>query len=292
MNASDIASMFEELFGEMGLGGIFGGRGRSAGGARRGFDLETLIEVSLEEVLTGTKRQVQFTRQDLCDACEGSGAKPGTTPQVCTTCGGQGRVALRQGFFQMVRTCPACGGQGRVVADKCPTCRGSGRRPKERTLQVKVPAGIGDGNVIRIPGEGEPGQRGGPRGDLHAAVQVAGHKLFERHGDDLVLRMPVSFTQAALGAQVRVPTLDGEADVILDRGTQHGQTKVLRGQGLPNLRTGRRGDMVVQCLIEIPRKLTSRQEELLREFAGTEDQNVMPQSRGFWEKIKGMIGGE
>ena len=292
MDAGDIASMFEELFGDMGFGSFFGGRGRSASGARRGFDLETAIEIDLEEVLSGTTREVGFTRQDTCDACSGTGAKPGSTPEVCSTCAGQGRVALRQGFFQMVRTCPACGGEGRVVRDKCPSCRGSGRQPRERRLQVKVPPGVSDGNVIRIGGEGEPGQRNGPRGDLHVVVQVKPHKLFERHNDDLVLRMPVSFTQAALGGKVRVPTLDGQADLVIDRGTQHGQTKVLRGQGLPNLRSGRRGDLVVQVLVEIPKKLTSRQEALLREFAATEDYDVMPQSQGFWDKIKTVLGGD
>jgi molecular chaperone DnaJ len=292
MDPNDIASMFEDLFGDLGFGSFFGGRSRGRGGSRRGFDLETSIEVALKDVLTGTSTQVQFTRQDLCEKCGGSGAKPGTSPQVCGTCGGQGRVAMRQGFFQMVRTCPTCEGQGKVVRDRCTECRGTGRSPRARTLEIKVPPGIGDGNVIRIAGEGEPGQQGGPRGDLHVVVRVKPHKLFERHGDDLVMRTPITFSQAALGARLRVPTLDDEAELVIDSGTQHGQTRALAGHGLPNLRTGRRGDLIVQMLIEIPKKLTAKQESLLREFAATEDYDVLPQSKGFWDKVKGMIGGE
>jgi len=291
MDAADISSLFEELFGDLGFSGIFGGR-RSRGGARRGYDLETVIEIDLVDVATGTEQEVQFTRQDHCETCSGSGAKPGTEPIVCVTCGGQGQVAMRQGFFQMVRPCPECSGAGRIVKDKCLDCTGTGRTPKQRVLTVKVPAGIHDGQVIRVPSEGEPGAQGGPRGDLHVLVRVASHNLFERHGDDLVIRMPISFTQAALGAQVDVPTLTGQTELNVKRGTQHGQTFTLKGEGLPNLRSGRPGDLVVQALIEIPAKLTDQQEKLLREFAETENHDVLPHSRGFWEKIKHYIGGD
>lgn len=294
MNAGDIFSMFEDLFGDIGLGDIFGrGRGGGRGGnrSRRGYDLETAVSVTLDEVLSGGKQQVEFTRQDICETCNGTGAKPGTSPQTCSTCGGQGQVAMRQGFFQMVQPCPACQGAGTIIEHKCSDCRGSGRRPKRRVLEVHVPPGIQDGQVIRVPGEGEPGTRGGPHGDLHVLVRVKEHELFLRDGDHLILHMPISFSQAALGATVEVPTLDGSDQLTLPHGTQNGETFTLRGHGLPNLRSGNPGNLIVQVLVEIPKKLTDRQEELLREFAETENHEVMPHSRGFWDKIKQYIAG-
>jgi molecular chaperone DnaJ len=292
MNSGDIFSMFEDMLGDMGFGGAFGGGGRrQQAGPQRGYDLETEIDIELADVATGATRTVEFTRQDLCEKCEGSGAKPGTKPQKCATCGGRGQVAMRQGPFQMVRACPACGGAGAIITDKCPDCAGSGRAPQDRKIDIKVPPGVADGNIIRVTGEGEPGVRGGPRGDLHVVVHVAAHTLFERNGDDLVMHMPVSFTQASLGAIVRVPTLDKPTDLAIEPATQHGKTYTLRGKGLPNLRSGRAGDLVVQVLVEIPNKLTPRQEELLREFAATENHEVLPHSQGFLDKIKKNILG-
>ncbi len=294
MNANDIFSMFEDIFGDMGLGGIFGGGGRRGGGnrPRRGYDLETEVEINLTDVIEGVNREVEFTRQDICEVCGGTGAKPGTTPEICSTCGGSGQVAVRQGFFQMVRPCPACNGQGQIIKEPCPACNGSTRSPKKRVIDVKIPAGIHDGQVIRVNGEGEPGTKGGPRGDLHVVVRMMPHELFRRNEDDLVLAMPISFTQAALGATVEVATLNGKHELTIPRGTQHGQTFTIAGQGTPNLRSKRRGDLIVQCFIEIPNRLTERQAELLTEFAETEDKNVMPHSRGFWDKIKDYIAGQ
>lgn len=290
MNATDIFSMFEDLFGD--LGGAFGGR-RGGGGPRahRGYDLETEIDITLDDVLAGATREVEFTRQDICETCEGSGAKPGTEPVVCSTCGGQGRVAIRQGFFQMVRTCPECQGTGKIIVDKCTDCHGSGRRPKQRKIEVKTPPGIHDGQVIRVPGEGEPGSPGAPRGDLHVVVNIKPHQIFERDGNDLVLTMPIGFSQAALGGKVKVPTLTDQREMTISKGTQHGQTFRLSGEGLPDLRSGRRGDLVVRVTIEIPRKLTEKQEQLLRDFAETEDHNVLPHSKGFWDKMKEYLAG-
>ncbi len=285
MDAADIFSMFEDIFGDLGGGRARGGR---RGRAQRGYDLETQTEVTLEEVATGVEREIEFTRQDLCETCGGNGAKPGTEPVTCITCAGTGQVSQSGfgGMFRMVTTCQACAGQGKVYREKCPGCGGSGRMPRERKLKVRIPPGIHSGQAVRIVGEGEPGAMGGPRGDLHVVVRVADHKVFQREDDHLILRMPVSFTQLALGAQVNVPTLSGESQVTIRPGTQHGEVFRLPGKGLPNLRSGRMGDLVVLLMIEIPKKLTAEQEKLLREFAQTEDHSVMPESRGFWERIK------
>lgn len=287
MSAHDIFSMFEDLFS--------GGGGRRAGGGgrrgpTRGYDLETQIEIELKDVLHGIEREIEFTRQDICETCEGSGAKPGSEKITCPTCQGHGQVTQVGGMFRISRTCPQCGGAGQIVKEKCADCGGNGRQPKRRVLNVKIPPGIHEGQAVRIPGEGEPGQMNGPRGDLHVVVRVAEHKLFSREQDHLVLKMPVSFTQAALGATVKVPTLDGDADLKIEPGTQHGEMFRVQGQGLPNLRTGRRGDLVVMLLVEIPKQLSERQRELLTEFAELENVDVMPHSHRFWDKIKDYLG--
>ncbi|MDX1681482.1 MAG: molecular chaperone DnaJ, partial [Phycisphaeraceae bacterium] len=250
MDAGDIFSMFEDIFG--GGGGPFGGGRRR--GSRRGPSLETEIEITLEQVAEGTEKEISFTRQDLCSTCEGNGAAPGSEPTACVTCGGAGRVQRGGGMFRMVTTCPACNGQGEVYKDKCNDCGGSGRAPLDRKLEVKIPAGIHDGQAVRVPGEGEPGAEGGLRGDLHVVVRVADHDVFERDGDDLVLHLPISFTQASLGAEVDVPTLDGKRTLTIDPATQYGETFRLKEMGLPSLRTGRPGDLVVIAMIEIPHK--------------------------------------
>lgn len=285
MDVGDIFSMFEDIFGG-GFGG--GGRGRGRSHGQRGYDLETQTQISLEDVLHGTEREIEFTRQDLCETCQGTGAKPGSKPATCQTCGGAGQVAQAGfgGMFRMVTACPHCHGTGQIIKDKCPTCRGSGRQPKKRVLNVKIPPGIHSGQAIRVPSEGEPGTGGALRGDLHVVVQVEAHDLFERDEDNLVLRMPVSFTQAALGATVTVPTLEGEHDLTIKAGTQHGSLFRVKDQGLPNLRSGHRGDLIVVLAIEVPKKLSGEQERLLREFAQTEHQQVLPENEGFWEKIK------
>ena len=285
MNSEDIMSMFGDLFGD-----FFGGGGRrqrrSHAGPQRGYDLETDIEITLADAAQGTTSTVDFTRQDLCNTCQGTGAKPGSTPDTCVQCGGQGQVGVRQGFFQMVRTCPHCNGSGQIITDKCETCNSSGRQPKKRSIEVKVPAGVADGNVIRVQGEGEPGSKGGPHGDLHVIIRVKPHPLFQRNRDNLTIQIPISFTQAALGATLEVPTLDESSELQIPSGTQHGQTFTIRSAGMPNLRTGIKGDIIIRVVIEIPKKLTEEQETLLRDFAKTEDHDVMPHSSGFWSKVK------
>ncbi len=286
MDVGDIFSMFNDIFGES-----FGGGRRRGRGPSRGYSLETQVEVSLEEVARGVEKEVTFTRQDVCETCAGSGAAKGSRPVACDTCGGAGQVSQTGfgGMFRMVSTCPACGGAGTVNRDPCKTCRGSGRQPRRRTISVKIPPGIHDGQAIRVPGEGEPGDRGGSRGDLHVVVRVKPHELFTREADHLILRMPISFTQAALGATVRVPTLNGEQELTIKPGTQHGELVTLRGHGLPNLRNGHRGDLAVLLEIEVPKRLTGEQERLLREFAETEDRDVMPQTKSFWDKIRSYL---
>ena len=297
MDPNDIFSMFEEIFGGS-VGGGGGGRGRQRG-VPRGYDLETEVSLGFEEVLNGAEREVEFTRLDVCETCTGSGAKPGTTPETCQQCGGQGRVqqAGLGGMFRMVVACPVCRGRGTIVKDKCPTCSGRGRTPKKRKLTVKIPKGIHDGQAVRVQGEGEPppvdasATGAGARGDLHVVVRVKEHEVFEREGDHLILEMPVSFSQAALGAEVEVPTLIERKPMTIPRGTQHGTIFRVSGEGLPNLRTQNRGDLVVVTKLEIPKKLSDKQEKLLRDFAETEDHTVLPESHGFLKKIKDFLGG-
>ena len=279
MGFGDIFSMFEDIFGFSAGGGHHG----------RGYDLETAVELTLEEVATGVDKALEFERQDFCDACGGSGAKPGTSPQRCNTCGGYGQVQTGGGFFRMVRTCPACRGKGTHVEDPCPTCRGGGRMRKKRLLTVHVAPGVHDGQVVRLRGEGEPGEDGG-RGDLHCYVSVKEHPFLTRDGNDLACVVPITFTQAALGATVEAPTLAGKEKLEVPAGTQYGQSVRLRHRGLPDVRSGKRGDQVVQFFIEVPRKLSRQQEELLRQFAGAEDIEVSPARKGFFEKLKKYFG--
>jgi molecular chaperone DnaJ len=299
MNVHDIFSMFEDIFAGLGGGGPGGrGRQRGGGGVARGYDLETEVVLTLEEVLSGVERDVEFTRLDVCEKCTGTGAKPGSKPVKCATCGGQGRVqhAGLGGMFRMVTACPSCGGRGQVIREICETCRGKGRVPKKRKLAVRVPPGISEGQAVRVQGEGEPppmeaspaGE--GVRGDLHVVVRVKEHTLFQREGDHLILEMPISFTQAALGAEIEVPTLGGGHKATIPRGTQHGSIVRIAGAGLPNLRSGRRGDLVLGLRVEIPTRMTQAQEKLLRQFAETEDERVLPESQGFVRKIKDWLG--
>lgn len=298
MNVQDIFSMFNDIFGG-GAGGFGGGGGGRSRGVARGYDLETEVSVSLVDVLKGCERQVEFTRLDLCDTCAGTGAKPGSKPINCPTCGGQGKVQQTGlgGMFRMVTSCPNCGGRGKVVKDICDSCRGKGRVPRARKLVVKIPPGISSAQAVRVQGEGEPpppevspsGE--GVRGDLHVVVRVEEHEMFVREGDHLTLEMPIPFTQAALGAEVRVPTLEGQATLRIPKGTQHGATFRIDAQGLPNLRSGRRGDLIVAVRVEIPKRLSSKQEKLLRDFAASENQEVLPESQGFMRKMRDWLGG-
>jgi molecular chaperone DnaJ len=294
MDVGDIFSMFDDIFG----GGFSGRRGGGARSSRqpaaRGFDLETQVELTLSEVATGVEKTIEFEKQDLCETCRGTGSKPGVDPVVCVQCGGQGRVA-QQGFggmFRMVTTCPNCRGRGTVIREHCPSCGGSGRQMKKRVVTVKIPAGVHEGQAVRITGEGEPGENGAPPGDLHCYIAVKQHPFFSRHNNDLVCQVPITFTQAALGAKIDVPTLQGPQQVDIPSGTQHGEVFKLKGRGLPDIRTYRNGDELVQVLIEVPKKLNDKQKQLLRDFAALEDQTHLPQRKGFLKKFTEMFTGE
>jgi molecular chaperone DnaJ len=296
MNVEEIFDMFNDIFG--GFGGQRG-RSRTRGGVPRGYDLETEVEVTLEEVLTGAQRDVEFKRLDVCEPCAGSGAKPGTKPMACATCGGQGQVAHAGlgGMFRMVTACPHCRGRGTVVAEKCASCRGAGRISVRRKLSVKIPAGIHDGQAVRVAGEGEPPppeinhEGRGIRGDLHVVVRVRDHAHFERDGDDLLTIVPTAFSQAALGATIDVPTLTATAGLEIPAGTQHGAMFRIAGEGLPNLRTGKRGDLVAIVQLVVPRRLNEEQRRLLADYARTEKLDVKIESPSLWEKIRGAVKG-
>jgi len=278
----DIFSFFGQDF--FGLGDLFGGFAGGRAGPRPGQSLRVLIDVKLEEVLKGVTRTVQMKRRELCEKCGGSGSASGRR-ETCRTCRGQGRVQHGGGFFRVVTDCPACGGAGSTIADPCKECHSQRFVIRQRTIEMQIPAGIEDGQRIRYGGQGDAGEPRGPRGDLFAEIRIEPHPFFERHGRDLLCQVPVSFTQAALGAQVEVPTLEGKEPMAVTRGTQSGDLYRLRGKGLPELDGRGRGDLLVQMVVEIPKKLTSHQEELLREFTQTEHKGVLPQRESFLEKL-------
>jgi molecular chaperone DnaJ len=291
-SAEDIFGAFGDIFGEGGLGSIFGDvfGFRSRGGPRRGPSLQMRVVLTFDEMARGTEKTVLLRRREICDVCAGSGAKPGTEPVTCATCGGHGEVRQSQGFFSIRTACPRCGGAGQLVAEPCPECRGEGRVLKGTELTVKIPAGIEDGTRLKIAGEGEQGDTGGSRGDLLVLVSVEDHDIFERHGRDLLCELPIGMAQAALGTSVPVPTLEGSKSLKVPRGTQSGDIRTMAGLGLPDVRGYGRGDLHVRLVVEIPKKLNKRQEELLRELADTEEQNVSPRRKSFLERAKEYFG--
>jgi len=286
----DIGSIFEDIFGfDDFFADIFGARRPRAtrrAGPARGYDLETSVELTLNDIANGTEKMIEFTRQDTCSQCDGSGSAKGSQPSRCHICGGSGQVARGGGFFQMVSTCPQCRGSGQVITNPCKKCKGTGRVPRKRTVNIKLPAGVHEGQGVRVAGEGEPGRTGGPYGDLYCYVRIKPHEFLQRDGNDLIAVVPISFTQAALGATIDVPSLDGTRQLKIPPSTQYGSIFRIRDQGLPDMRTGRTGDQLVQITIETPTKLNAQQEELLREFAKTENTTVSPKAKNFFEKLK------
>ena len=285
--AGSMSDIFEDIFGEM-MGGARG-RGSARG---RGADLRYNMEISLEEAYTGKTAEIEVPTQVTCDNCEGSGAKPGSSPSRCTTCGGAGRVRAAQGFFSIERTCPTCQGRGEVITDPCSQCRGQGTVVQEKSLSVDVPAGIEDGTRIRIAGEGEAGARGAPSGDLYIFMSVAPHEFFQRDGADIFCRVPLSMTTAALGGQFEVGTIDGGTTrVKVPEGTQSGKQFRLRSKGMPVLRSSQTGDMYIQVAVETPQKLSARQRELLQEFEQEAEAHNSPESTGFFSRMKTFFDG-
>ncbi len=258
---------FAEAFGDI-FGDIFNGGRRGGGGQQvyRGSDLSDAMENSLEEAANGKDAQIRIPSWDSCDTCKGSGAKPGTSAKTCGTCNGSGTVHMRQGFFSIQQTCPHCHGSGKVIPEPCTTCNGAGKLKRQKTLEVKIPAGINEGMRIRSAGNGEPGTNGGPAGDLYIEIRIKEHDIFERDGDDLHCTVPVSFTTVALGGSIEVPTLAGKAEIELPEGTQHGKTFRLRGKGIKGLRSSYPGDLYAHVQVETPVKLTEHQRKLLKEL--------------------------
>jgi len=293
MRWQDIGSIFEDISGfDDFFGDIFGIRNRRARrtGPTRGYDLETSVDLTLNDIAKGTEKTIEFTRQDLCPECTGSGSVGGTPPGRCPTCSGTGQVTRGGGFFQMVSACPQCRGSGQVITNPCKKCKGTGKVPKKRIVNVKIPAGVHEGQGIRIANEGEPGRGGGPRGDLYCYVRIKPHEFLQRNGNNLIAVVPISFTQAALGTTIDVPSLNGTRKLKIPPGTQYGSIFRINGQGLPDIRSRRTGDELVQITIETPAKLNAKQQELLREFAETENKTVSPQSKRFFEKLKKHFG--
>jgi len=280
-DVGDIFDAFGDLFETFG----FGGTRRSRRG-RQGASLRTAATISLLEASQGCSRTLTVDRRELCGNCTGSGARPGTEPQDCDYCGGHGQVVQSQGFFRVQTTCPACRGEGKVVRDRCPECRGTGREEKPVQLDVKVPAGVDTGMQLCLRGEGEPGSRGGPRGDLYVDIRVEDHPLFERDGVHLNCSVPITYSQAALGAELEVPLLEGRHTLTIPPGTQPDGVFRLRGMGMPDPHGRGRGDLFMQVQVEVPQKLSERQEELIRELADLENTHVSPHRKTFFDKVK------
>ncbi|MBU0594431.1 MAG: molecular chaperone DnaJ [Gammaproteobacteria bacterium] len=286
---------FADAFGDI-FGDIFGGGGGGRGGRSnvyRGADLRYNLEISLEDAARGAETKIRIPTMENCDTCKGSGAKPGTQPTTCTTCGGHGQVRMQQGFFSIQQTCPRCHGSGKMVQSPCGTCQGSGRVKQHKTLVVKIPSGVDEGDRIRLSGEGEDGVNGGPPGDLYVVIQIKAHGVFQRDHDDLHCEMPISFTVAALGGEIDIPTLDGHAKIKIPAETQSGKVFRLRGKGIKGVRSQHHGDLMCHVIVETPVSLTERQKELLREL---EDLNLAdgdrhnPRAKSWMDKVKAFFG--
>jgi molecular chaperone DnaJ len=276
---------FEDILGDL-FGDIFGTRNSRRGGPQRGSDLRYDLEIALEQAAAGFKTQITIPRLENCETCNGTGAAPGTSPVLCTICGGAGQVRFQQGFFSVSRTCHQCRGTGRMITSFCKSCHGQGRIEKEQQLEIKIPAGVDTGARLRLAGEGEAGTNGGPSGDLYVVIHVKEHELFERQGNNLYVNVPVTFTQAALGAEIKVPTLDGEETLTIPEGTQTGSIFRIKGKGIVSLQGQGRGDLFVVTTILTPTRLTREQKRLLEEFASIEERLNQGTARSFGSKVK------
>jgi molecular chaperone DnaJ len=290
--AEAFGDIFGDIFGQAAAGGGGGGqRGGPRGGPQvyRGADLRYSMEITLEQAAHGYETQIRVPSWTTCDICHGNGAKPGTKPEVCPTCGGSGAVRMSQGFFSIQQTCPKCHGSGSYIPEPCVNCHGAGKVKQTKTLEVKIPAGIDDGMRIRSAGNGEPGLNGGPSGDLFVEIHIKQHSVFERDGDDLHCQMPIAFTTAALGGEIEVPTLSGRVTFPVPEGTQSGRTFRLRGKGIKGVRASVPGDLYVHVVVETPVKLTDPQRDLLKQFEKSLTEGGArhsPQSKGWFDRVK------
>ncbi len=281
-------SGFEDIVGDI-FGEFFGGGGRQRGRSR-GDDLRYNLTLKFEEAVNGTEKKIKIPRHGTCETCHGSGAKPGTSPQTCPTCRGRGQVSFQQGFFSVARTCSHCHGQGTVIKDPCASCGGAGRVRKMHTLSVKIPPGVDNGSRLKLRGEGESAPRSGVPGDLYVVIQVEPHPIFIRENLDIICDVPISIVQAALGAEIDVPTLDGKVKMKIPSGTQSGKVFRMKGKGIKDVQGFQQGDQHVRVNVETPMHLTSKQKELLKEFAALGGEEVNPLSKGFFDKMKELFG--
>ncbi len=279
-----MGDIFGDIFGEF----FGGGRGRSR--AVAGEDVRYNLTISFTDAAFGTSTKIRIPRWERCPECDGSGARSKDSVTTCSACRGTGQIRMQQGFFSITRTCSKCGGEVRVITDPCPACRGRRRIERERTLSIKIPAGVETGNTIRLSGEGELGEYGGPPGDLYIYLTVEEHPLFKRDGQDIILDVPISFVQAALGTEIEVPTLTGGERIKVPAGTQPGHLFRLRGKGFPHLRGSGAGDEICRITVEVPTKLTAKQKELLKEFDCQSNESCTPMTKGFWENVKELFG--
>ncbi|AUS95937.1 molecular chaperone DnaJ [Clostridium thermosuccinogenes] len=285
-----VGDIFETFFG----GGGFGGRSRSRTGPQKGADLKYSMEISFEEAAFGVEKEIKVNRMENCKTCGGTGSKPGTSPVTCKHCNGTGQVQYKQstpfGQFVNIKTCDVCHGEGKIIVNPCSACNGKGKVRNTVKVKIKVPAGIDNGQTISLRGEGEPGVRGGPAGDLFITIRVRPHPLFQRQGNDVICEIPITFVQAALGAELEVPTLDGNVKYTVPEGTQTGTVFRLRSKGIPYLRGSGRGDQYVKVHVEVPKKLNEKQKELLRQFAELSGDENHEQRKGFFDKMKDALG--
>jgi molecular chaperone DnaJ len=286
-DVGDIFSAFGDIFGDSVLGDLFGGGGRGRQRARRGADVQCKVTLDLFEAARGVTKQIEFTRHEECQDCDGSGAKKGSKPDRCKYCGGHGQVVQSTGIFRVQTTCPACHGSGQTIKDPCGGCGGAGLVRRKVRREVAIPAGVDDDTRLRLTGEGEAAPGGGQRGDCYCFIKVKEHSLFHRQGQHLLCHVPITYAQAALGATIEVPTLDGREDFTIPPGTQPGDMFRLRGRGMPTPRGRGTGDLVVQVQVDVPKQLSAEQERLLRELAEVEQADVSPHRMSFFEKLRG-----
>jgi len=289
-DVNDIFSMFGDIFGDSIFGSFFGGRRRSGESRQRqGADIRCNLTLDLVEVARGVTKTIKFRRHETCTVCQGNGCREGTKPQTCRYCGGSGRIQQSTGIFSIQTTCPQCHGRGQTITDPCRDCGGSGLVARMVSREVKIPAGIDTGTRLRLQGEGERSPDGGPAGDCYVFISVKPHKLFQREGQDLVCRVPIGYAQAALGAELEVPTLDGKEKMKIPAGTQNGDVITLRGKGMPLPRRNMAGDLHIVLFIEVPKKLSTEHRELLRKLAEFEQESTLPQHKSFFGMVKDYV---